>query len=308
MCRFCILLGTLLIASTIAVNAQVLNLKSVEDSLRILSSKVFSNDPTNEREVANDTFLKLLHNSLTRLEAFDYSFDSLKHIGKLKSEDGKVRVFSWNFPYSDGSQKYYGFILLKKRVGEHILIELTDKRKEIEDPIKDILTPERWLGALYYSITDFKTKEGVKYILLGLDFNSVFSSKKIIEVLNVSKQGEVTFGSGVFSVGEAKLNRVLFEFSARASMMLRYVPESKTIVFDHLSPSRSDYSGNFQFYGPDFSYDGFRYEKGRWMYVHNLDLKNPRRELGKPRESDEKFVEPGFLYKSKGGLPMTLKK
>lgn len=308
MYRFSIWFGLLLIVSKITVNAQVITFKSVEDSLVSLSSKIFSNAPTAERELANEVFKNLLKNNLTRIEAFNYPFDSLKHFGKVKSDNGKIRVFTWNFPFEDGSQKYYGFILIKNREGEHRLVELKDNRKEINDPIKDILTSERWQGALYYSIIEFNTKEGVKYILLGLDFNSVFSSKKIIEVLSVSKKGEITFGADIFNVGESKLNRVIFEFSARASMMLRYVPESNTIVFDHLSPSRPDFAGNFQFYGPDFSYDGFRFEKGKWVYVQNLDLKNPQRVLGKPRESDEKFVEPGFLYKSKGGLPMTIKK
>lgn len=307
MYRFCIWLEFLILASTITVKAQEQSFKTVEDSLTLFTAKIYSDATTSEREAANKEFIKLLKKSLIRPNAFDYPFDSLKHIGKVKSEDGRLRVFSWNFPYSDGSQKYFGFILLKMKKGELGLIELTDNRKAIENPIKDILKPHSWMGALYYSIIDVKSKGSKYYILLGLDFNNLFSSKKVIEVLTIGKDDDLLFGSDVFSVGSETLNRVVFEFSSRATMMLRYIPESKTIVFDHLSPSRLDYSDNFQFYGPDFSYDGFKSEKGKWVYVRNLDLRNPNREPAKPRESDEKFIQPGFIYKGKSGLPMVIK-
>lgn len=296
-----------MLASTLNVKAQEQPLKLVEDSLALLTSKIYSDAPTSEREVANEDFIKLIKKSLIRPNAFDYPFDSIKHVGKVKSEDGRLRVFSWNFPYPDGSQKYFGFILLKEKKGELGLIELTDNRKAIENPIKDLLKPGNWMGALYYSIIDVKSKGSKYYILLGLDFNNLYSSKKIIEVLTIGKDDGLLFGSDVFNVGNETLNRVVFEFSSRATMMLRYIPESKTIVFDHLSPSRPDYADNFQFYGPDFSYDGFKFEKGKWVYVRNLDLRNPSREPAKPRESDEKFIQPGFLYKSKSGLPMVIK-
>lgn len=307
MYRFGIWLGILIIASVLTVKAQEQSFKTVEDSLALLTAKIYSDASISDREVANAYFIKLLKNNLIKAKAFDYPFDSLKHIGKIKAEDGRLRVFSWNFPYSDGTQKYFGFILLKNKKGELSLIELTDNRKAIVNPIKDILKPNSWMGALYYSIIDVKSKESKYYILLGLDFNNLFSSKKIIEVLTVGENNEISFGSDVFKVGNETLNRVVFEFSSRATMMLRYIPESKNIVFDHLSPSRPDYADNFQFYGPDFSHDGFKFEKGKWVYVRNLDLRNPNREPAKPRESDEKFIQPGFIYKGKSGLPMVIK-
>ena len=46
-------------------------------------------------------------------------------------------------------------------------------------------------------------------------------------------------------------------------MMLRYDDKLKMIVFDHLSPSKPSYEGKYQYYGPDFSYDGLIFEKGK---------------------------------------------
>ena len=57
-------------------------------------------------------------------------------------------------------------------------------------------------------------------------------------------------------------------------MMMRYIPELDMIVFDHLSPSRPEYAGDLRFYGPDFSYDGFKFIKGVWVLQSDLDLRN----------------------------------
>jgi len=279
-----------------------------EDSLSILIKQVSADNSFAVKEEANNNFLSLFRATLSKEGAFDYPFDSLKHIGKIRSEDGKVRIFTWNLPLVGGYQKYFGFILYKKDKRNTLIFELNDSRKSVKDPIKEILGSQNWVGALYYSLTEETYQGKTYYLLLGFDFNNIFSSKKIIEVLTFGKDFEPVFGSNVFKVGDVFLARVVFEFSARATMTLRYISDSKTIVFDHLSPSRPDFTDNFQFYGPDFSYDGFKYEKGCWVYVRNLDLRNPRREPVKPKESPEKLTEPGFLYKSKGGLPMQVSK
>jgi hypothetical protein len=46
------------------------------------------------------------------------------------------------------------------------------------------------------------------------------------------------------------------------------------IIFDHLSPSKPSYAGNYQYYGPDFSYDGLKFEQGIWELVENVDIRN----------------------------------
>ncbi len=303
--RFTFSVFLLIISPFIAISQEsgkLLSIKEAEDSLNSLMKQIYSDNSISTKETANNNLIDLFRMTLIKEEAFDYPFDSLKHIGKVKSENKRVRIFSWNFPQSGGYQKYFGFILLKKSKGNIQLYELTDNRKSITNPIRDILGARNWMGALYYTIADISYKGKTQYILLGLDFNNLFSSKKIIDVLTFGKNMEPIFGSNVFQVENNTLCRVIFEYSARVNMMLRYIPESKTIVFDHLSPSRPDFEDNYQFYGPDFTYDGFRFEKGRWIYVRDLDLRNSKREPAKPRDSPERFPDPGFLYKSKGGL------
>jgi len=285
-----------------------LSFKQIEDSLSRLSKHVSNDNPFSTKEEANNNFLSLFRTTLNKEGAFNYPFDSLNHIGKITSEDGKLRIFTWNLPLADGNQKYFGFMLYKKDKGNTLVFELRDSRKSVNDPIKEILGQRNWMGALYYSVVEQTYQGKTYYLLLGFDFNSIFSSKKLIEVLTFGKDFIPIFGSNVFKVGDVLLARVVFEFSARATMTLRYIPDLQTIVFDHLSPSQPDFADNFQFYGPDFTFDGFKYEKGYWVYVRNLDLRNPSREPVKLRESPEKLPEPGFLYKSKGGLPKQLSK
>ena len=57
-------------------------------------------------------------------------------------------------------------------------------------------------------------------------------------------------------------------------MSLRYEKKKKMIVFDHLSPSSPSLKGKYEYYGPDFTYDGFSFKKGIWHYRKNLEMRN----------------------------------
>ncbi|MBA7588034.1 hypothetical protein ES708_30082 [subsurface metagenome] len=65
-----------------------------------------------------------------------------------------------------------------------------------------------------------------------------------------------------------------FEYNEKAVMSLRYNKDAKMIVFDHLSPSNASLQGNYEFYGPDFSYDGLTFEKGIWVHYENIVITN----------------------------------
>jgi hypothetical protein len=80
--------------------------------------------------------------------------------------------------------------------------------------------------------------------------------------------------------------RIIFEYSRQASMLLDYQTADKTIIFDHLAPRDENVRGQYEFYGPDFSYDGLRLVSGRWRLIEDLPLKNP------PSPLDLKFNDP----------------
>jgi len=299
--RICLIIAVVFVCPYISKpqDQKLGDLKMYEDTLMKLQKIIYSNDAYTSRESKCNIYINLLKDALEIKGSFQYPFDSLKHLGKISSSDGKVRIYTLNLPLSDGTQKYYGFIQHQVNKKNNQLFILKDSRDKIQDQINETLSQEKWYGSLYYSIIYTRIEGDDFYILLGVDFNNLFSSRKIIEVLSFDESGEPTFGTPIFKVAQNTLSRVVFEYSAKATMTLRYIDKEQMIVFDHLSPSRPDFAGNYQFYGPDFTYDGFKFDKSQWVYVQDLDLRNPNRERKQLVNTPEKLPEPGFLYKSK---------
>ena len=215
----------------------------------------------------------LIIDMLSCRESFSYSFSSLKYLGKIYSTDSLLRVYSWNIPLSDGTNRYFGYIQKKESPSSENIqfIHLVD----VENlPLNQdsIYTPGAWYGALYYSVIAKNCKNMTSYTVLGFDLNNYFSSKKLIDVITFTEEGLI-FGSPVFMDDERSTRRKIYEFSSQVTMMLRYDHKFEKIILDHLSPSKTEYEGRFQFYGPDFSYDGFEYRDCMWYKVEDIDLK-----------------------------------
>ncbi len=205
--------------------------------------------------------------------SFYYPFDSLNNMGKVYSSDNLIRVYSWNIPLKNGMHKYVGYVqYLNKNTDSVHLIFLNNPSGVPPENDRDY-DSANWYGALYYKILANECEGKVSYTLLGFRFNNFQTNTKIIEVMNVLED-EVRFGAPVFNLGKLIKNRIIFEYSARVAMMLRYDDELKMIVFDHLSPTEPQYEGEYQFYGPDFSYDGLKSTSCYWDLVEDLDLKN----------------------------------
>jgi len=62
---------------------------------------------------------------------------------------------------------------------------------------------------------------------------------------------------------------MLFEYSAEASVRVNWDEQYQMILFDHLIPWPSPFGHGIS-YLPDGSYDGLRFEKGRWKFVESL--------------------------------------
>jgi hypothetical protein len=207
--------------------------------------------------------------------SFDYPFDQLNTMGKITSLDQKLRIYTWNLPLRDGTNKYYGFLQYKTGNDNEIKIfRLTDKRALITDPAMATLAADNWYGCLIYEIVGEKQSGNTYYTILGYNPENFFVSEKIIDLLWFNDHNEPAFGKAVFQYQKQMQCRILFEYSAKVKMSLRWNDKMNMIVFDHLSPSRPSYSGNYQYYGPDLSFDGLRFEKGLWVTVENLDVRN----------------------------------
>ncbi len=266
--------------------------KSYRDSLLHICKKLYSEKATEaDKQKYNALLLAEFEQALSTPASFDYPFDSLsilKYISILTSPDKKCRIITWNIPVADGTQQYYGFVqekyvqttkrgAFKKSKNEVVqLYPLTDKSLEIKNPDNYISDNKKWFGMLYYKMIEKKWKGKTYYTLLAWDGNDKFSSKKIIDVLTFDLNGTPGFGADIFTMQKKYPKRIIFEYSARCSMSLRYSSKKDSIVFDHLSPTSPQLEGQYQYYCNDMSYDGFGFKKGKWNYGMDLNATNDK--------------------------------
>jgi hypothetical protein len=303
------------------VSAQDKEFSKAEDSLKKYIHCVHFGATDNEKYENNEMFIKQMNKVLQNEHSFTYPFDSLKDIAKISANDGSFRIINWALPLENGTFEYFGFLQVKqsKKYAYKVYL-LTDKSSEIESPTTMVLPCERWYGALYYNIIDNKYKDKKYYTLLGWDGNNNSSRKKLIDVISFKGNGKPQFGALVFKKynDKEKPARIIFEYSARASMTLRYekqylrvINQSKDkksgkaqtkqepmIVFDHLipmdarlNPNSADLTGLYQFYVPETNVlDGFVIRDGRWVFVKDIDARNPKppkkkkKDLPKPED------------------------
>jgi hypothetical protein len=143
-------------------------------------------------------------------------------------------------------------------------------------PLTKQLTADNWYGALYYKLIRTKYKRKTYYTLLGWNGNTALSNQKIIDVLQVSKDGKISFGAPIFEDVKGHKHRIILEYAEQAAVSLRYLENDAVIVFDHLVPTNPAFEGQFAFYSSDFSNDAYRFEKGRWKFMRNYAAKNER--------------------------------
>jgi hypothetical protein len=222
-----------------------------------------------------DTLTQLMGEVLTIPGSFEYPFDMLKKMGRIRSADGKIRIYTWNLPWNDGTNSYFGFLQYKTgNKKETRLVTLTDRHSEITNPGESTLTADRWYGMLVYEIVEKEYNNKVYYTLLGYHSENLFLSCKITDVLYFNDIHEPVFGKALFHYHDQFLCRILFEYSAKVQMSLKWNVNLKMIVFDHLAPSNPSNAGNYEYYGPDLSFDGLKFENGTWELVENVDVRN----------------------------------
>ena len=264
-------IGLLISKNSVASNEE---LKSCEDSLNHYFTTLASETNNEHKIEINNKILNYFREALKDEESFYYPFFDLEHVGIISSDDERLRIITWNLPYNDRTHKYFGFIQYKKNRRSYDVYELNDKSLEIKNPEQAILNNKNWYGALYYQIITNKYKGTEYYTLLGADLNDLFTKKKIIEILYFNDDDQPVFGKQVFKNKTYPVSRVIFEFNGQTNMTLTFDKEKEMIVFDHLSPSRPSLKGQFEFYGPDFSYDGLKFERGIWNSYTDIDVRD----------------------------------
>ncbi len=249
-----------------------------------LQKKVFETKKEAERFEANKEFIRLWYELLQNPASMEQNLDSIKGVSCLRSQDKKFRIITWNLFKNDGQQFYFGFIQVNNRkvtkkgifkkvvTNEYEVFALSDKSSTVTSPETFVGDPKKWFGMLYYDIVDC---DGY-YTLLGWDGNDNLIQKKFIDVLYFKSDGTPIFGKDVFRIPKKSPKRIMFQYSAEVAMSLRYNDKRNQIVFSHLSPKDEGptLEGQYQYYGPDGSFDAYEQTKDRWVLKEDIDIRN----------------------------------
>lgn len=250
-------------------------LQVMEDSLVVYGQDMFAKVSEPDRIDNNFSFVRLLVNTLKESHSFNYDFKKLDMISIVNSPDQSFRLFSWNIPLDDGSFLYYGSVQFKTEDGSLKLIPLLDQTFEIEEADQTVLPSSKWYGAQYYEIIPLKERQ---YIVVGWKGHTPEYTQKVIDILSIDSNGDISFGDYVFS-DDPKMARKIFNYTRQASMYLRFHEDESTIFFDHIIPVAPEMQGEYKYYGPDLSYDAYQIKDSKLIFLQNVELLN--------REEDE---------------------
>lgn len=259
----------------------------MEDSLKKLELRVFYSKKIPDRFEANKNFIAYWASVLKEEKSLQYPFDSIKEVSRLLSPDKKFRIITWNIFKEDGTHAYFGFIQVnnsktvkkglfkRETTKQYEVFPLLDKSATVKTPENYVADPSKWFGMLYYDI--IKSDDDF-YTLLGWDGNEKLTQRKFIDVLSFKTDGTPVFGKDVFKIPGKFGKRIMFEYAAEVAMSLKYNDNRKQIIFSHLAPNTLDpmLVGQYQYYGPDGSFDGLSMKKGRWTYDAAIDIRKDK--------------------------------
>ena len=257
----------------------------VEAELARLGMRSVQLKTEEERLAAADTFTMLLDEIISTEEAFNYPFDGVKNLSKLKSPDNNFRIYSWSVPLRNGSFAFYGRMVLRD---DKILktITLTDNGVDIEKPEFQLLKADHWYGAVYYDIVKEKHKKTTYYTLLGYRPDNAGHHEKILEVISDENLENLRFGAKVFNTPivngikyERPPFRLILRYNPRTVALLRYVQQDKRIIMDHLAPPDASMKKEWKVYGPDFTYDALNWDEGMWQLTEGISIEGQRQPI-----------------------------
>ena len=194
-------------------------------------------------------------------------------LGQLASEDGVIRMLCWNLVMQNDDYQYHCVMRHKpekKIVFVTVFQDNSDWKRIDRKPIR----PNKWYGALYYKILANRYRGKTNYTILGWDGKDNITNRKVVDVISIQGKS-VILGSSIFkNEKELPVHRLIYEYANDVSMALNFDAKEKMIVMDHLAPEDSRFEGQYQFYGPDFSYDALKFKKGAWIFERDVFAKN----------------------------------
>lgn len=248
------------------------SLKKSEDTLKVLANKMIHEREASQRFTADSIFIRTLVRSLKTSNSFHYAFDSLKTVSRLYAPDSSFRIITWQFMRDETYFRQRGAIQMKTADGSLKLFPLIDMSDFTANPVDSVRSNLNWVGAIYYNMV-LKTHNNKKYYtLFGYDDNNFRSTKKWLEVLSFTEQGQPQFGGRYFNYPADEIKapqpafRFMLEYKKDAAARISYDREMDMIIFDHLVSDSKDPTKKFTLV-PDGDQEGFKWKDGQWIYI-----------------------------------------
>lgn len=281
----------------------------IEDSLQNIAQRVFLSKKEKNKFEANKQFLAIWNEVLKDEKSMLYPFDSLKNdVSLLMAPDKKFRIITWNIIKEDQTHAFFGFIQVnnsktvkkglfkKETTAQYDVFPLLDKSATVKTPENYVADPSKWFGMLY---VDCIKSDDEFYTLIAWDGNDKLTQRKFIDILYFKPDGTPMFGKDVFKFPGKFAKRVMFEYASEVAMSLKYNTNRKQIVFSHLAPNGLDptLEGQFQYYGPDGSFDALEMKKGKWVYEPAIDIRKDKDKTDNVKKPEPNKQTP--VYKPK---------
>lgn len=293
-------------------SADMKQLKAKEDSLLQIARYMILDTVAAGRLLAYKDFVPTLLRGLKIKNSFYFPFDSVLGISKLYAPDSSFRIITWYMEVDDYQGFQRGFIQMKTADGSLNGYFLFDNSDYVENPNDIVSRDSTWIGAVYYNIIKTQYQGKNYYTLFGIDRNSVRTTKKWIEVLTFDQKKEPVFGGQYFSFEEdsvkrKNLHRFSIEYKKAARTYVNYEPDMELILVDHLI-SETDEPDFPWTYVPDGDYEGFKWQKGKWVHVDkvfNFKLEDGQAPVDDPimdlkgNKNEEKLKQQSELNKKK---------
>jgi hypothetical protein len=238
-----------------------------------LFNRIIQSDSDKTRGEFSDSLTIVIESYLNDNYPFDHNLDGGRYLGQIYAPDSLVKLISFNTAFLDGSNRYTTFIVKRSDQGRDYWLVNSEQGLDQASSESEISSSE-WYGALYYEIRSFVRGDSTLYLIIGLDINGLLTNSKVIDILWFNSDNRPVFGSPLINIRNRIYHRMIFKYSAQVSMMVRYDSVLDRVVFDHLSPSSPRFEGEYQYYGPDFSYDALELKDGLWWFIEDIDLRN----------------------------------
>jgi hypothetical protein len=281
--------------------------RQAELELMGIQKQAFHSKKEAERIEGNKKFMAVWDGIVNNPNILNYSFEGLKDISVLVPKDKKFMLITWNLYRDDGTHAFFGYLLVNnskrikkgfmeyETVEEYEYFKLLDRSATVKNPEAYIGNPDKWFGMIYYSVVEC---DGY-YTLLGYDPNDKLIQRKFVDVLYFRPNGEPVFGKDVFKFPRKNPKRLMFEYSSEVSMSLKYNDKQNRIIYSHLASNQEGnlLEGQYQFYGPDGSFDALELKKDKWVTVEDIDGRMEKSKNDNVHKPDPKKQPP--VYKPK---------